>query len=268
MAVEAVNRTQLADEIRTVAGQIAAMIRPLSDTGVPIPSSDWTVGEAGAHLAITQGLFREIAEGTAISPYEDGRLEVFAEVNARSLAGYAERHGPTLANLIVERTHSALEAAARYPDTYRIETHFGPMDVLTGSSYMLAHLLMHGCPIADALGHPHPIKPAHVELALPFFKMAIVQFFDRKAAAALKATFAIHLRGGARFAVICNRGDVRVEDDLPKRVDVHISANPVTFFYVGTGLVSQWGPIAKGKMIAWGRKPWLAFRFKSLIPTP
>ncbi|MGH2709244.1 MAG: hypothetical protein ACRDJK_13265, partial [Actinomycetota bacterium] len=84
----------------------------------------------------------------------------------------------------------------------------------------------------------------------------------------LKASFEIRMRGGSRFAVICDRGDVRVQDDVPKRVDVHISADPVAFFSVGTGLVSQWGPIARGKMTAWGVKPWLAFRFKILVPNP
>jgi uncharacterized protein (TIGR03083 family) len=268
MAVDVVSRARIAEEIRSVAGQIAAMIHPLSDTGVPIPKSDWTVGEAGAHLAITQGLFGGMLQGTAVSPYEDGRLEIFQQVNARSLAGYPERHGPTLAKLILERTDAALEAAARYPDTHRVETHFGPMDVLTGSSYMLVHLLMHGCGIAEALGQPHPIQPMHVELGVPFFKVAMARFLDREAAAKLEATFDVRMRGGSRFTVICNRGELRVEDTVPKRVDCHISADPVAFFYVGTGLVSQWGPIARGKMTAWGRKPWLAFRFKSLIPTP
>jgi hypothetical protein len=31
---------------------------------------------------------------------------------------------------------------------------------------------------------------------------------------------------------------------------------------------SQWSAIAKGKLLAWGRKPWLGPRFKGLIWNP
>jgi hypothetical protein len=33
-------------------------------------------------------------------------------------------------------------------------------------------------------------------------------------------------------------------------------------------MASQWGLIARGKLVAWGRKPWLALRFKSFFPNP
>jgi hypothetical protein len=34
------------------------------------------------------------------------------------------------------------------------------------------------------------------------------------------------------------------------------------------GRKDQWSAIATGKLMAWGRKPWLGFRFKSLIRHP
>jgi hypothetical protein len=34
------------------------------------------------------------------------------------------------------------------------------------------------------------------------------------------------------------------------------------------GRVGQWGQVLKGRMISWGRKPWLGLKFKSLIIDP
>jgi hypothetical protein len=45
-------------------------------------------------------------------------------------------------------------------------------------------------------------------------------------------------------------------------------ADPAAFLLVGSGLRSQWGQIARGKLLTWGRKPWLALRFVSLFSPP
>lgn len=53
-----------------------------------------------------------------------------------------------------------------------------------------------------------------------------------------------------------------------RRVDCHISADPVAFFLLGSGLASQWPLIARGKLMTWGRKPWLALKLASLFVSP
>jgi hypothetical protein len=40
------------------------------------------------------------------------------------------------------------------------------------------------------------------------------------------------------------------------------------FFIVYWDRQSQWNAIAKGQLIVWGRKPWLGFKFRSLIRNP
>jgi hypothetical protein len=37
---------------------------------------------------------------------------------------------------------------------------------------------------------------------------------------------------------------------------------------VGYGRMSQWRAIGTGRLIAWGRKPWLGFRFVGLFFNP
>ena len=54
----------------------------------------------------------------------------------------------------------------------------------------------------------------------------------------------------------------------PGRIDVHISGDPAALLLYIYGRESQWKLIATGQLAAWGRKPWLAFTFRSRFHTP
>ena len=53
-----------------------------------------------------------------------------------------------------------------------------------------------------------------------------------------------------------------------RRVDCHIVADPVAFLMVAYARQSQWEAIAKGKLLAWGRRPWAALRLTSYVRNP
>jgi hypothetical protein len=52
------------------------------------------------------------------------------------------------------------------------------------------------------------------------------------------------------------------------KVDCWISADPVAFLPVGYQCIGQCGQILWGKMMAGGSKPWLGFKFGSLLTGP
>jgi hypothetical protein len=91
---------------------------------------------------------------------------------------------------------------------------------------------------------------------------------DAEQAAGLRATYDIRLRGGDRFYFIFNDGALTIEEPSARKVDCHISADPVAFLMVAWSRQSQWSAIAKGKLLAWGRKPWLGPRFRGLMRNP
>ncbi|MGH3946139.1 MAG: hypothetical protein ACRDSI_14000, partial [Pseudonocardiaceae bacterium] len=62
--------------------------------------------------------------------------------------------------------------------------------------------------------------------------------------------------------------ELRVEEPSSRRVDCHISADPVAMLMVFWSRQSQWTAIAKGKLMAWGRKPWLGPQFRALMRNP
>ena len=68
--------------------------------------------------------------------------------------------------------------------------------------------------------------------------------------------------------MIFDKGALSIDTEPPRRVDCHISAEPVALFLVALGLKKQWGPIATGKLMTWGTKPWLALQFVGFFATP
>jgi hypothetical protein len=65
-----------------------------------------------------------------------------------------------------------------------------------------------------------------------------------------------------------SEGEVTMHPVPPRRAACSISADPVAFFLVAVGRRSQWGQIARGRLVAWGPRPWLGLRLTRLFPSP
>ena len=95
----------------------------------------------------------------------------------------------------------------------------------------------------------------------------VPDYLDRRRAAGLRVRYELRLRGGPRYRIAIDDGEAEVT--APGRpADCWISADPAAFLLVGYGRSGQWGQIARGKLVAGGRKPWLGFAFGQLITGP
>ena len=267
MGVLAVNRAETRAAVAEVAGTLADMIRPLADTSIRIPGAEWTVGEAANHVASAARLFVDLANGVQRA-HGDETKEGLAAANAEWLARDPERSGARLADVIVENTRVFLDSVESRPPGQQVRTPSGPMDLDTFMSYLLTHTAMHAFPIARALHKPRPVRKEHVALMLPFLAIGMKTFVFKEKTKDLTASFLLHLRGGPQLAVTFDKGALTVGTTPARRVDCHISADPISLFLVGVGLKSQWGPIATGKLMTWGTKPWLALQFVGFFATP
>ncbi|MFD7440062.1 maleylpyruvate isomerase family mycothiol-dependent enzyme [Streptomyces sp. NPDC059909] len=264
----------LDDAIRGTAEDIAALLRGVADTGTAVPGSQWSLGEAAAHLAQANELMADIAAGRARS-HGDGTPQSLAAANEQALAAFDERRADPLAEMIVTQADAFLkaaegadEAAGRRTDAATPATPLGPMDLAELGSYLLTHMLGHGYDLARALGRPHMIDRARVELTLPFLVTAMPRVVDPAAAAGHTARYAVRLWGGAGIGVTFTDGEVAVGPQAPDRPDCTILTEPVTFLLMALGRCAPWGAIARGRALAWGRKPWLAPRFPTLFVAP
>ncbi|MGW1028489.1 maleylpyruvate isomerase family mycothiol-dependent enzyme [Streptomyces sp. NPDC002577] len=253
--------------IRDTAEEIAVLLRGVADTSVPVPGSTWSVGEAAAHLAQANELMADIVAGRERS-HGDGTPQSLAAANERVLAEFEEREADPLAEMIVGEAAAFLKAVDQGATERSLATPLGTMSPAVLGSYLLTHMLGHGYDLARALGRPHMIDRARVELTLPFMITAMPRVVDIAAAAQLTARYTIRLWGGARFGVTFTNGAAAVSPQPPGRPDCTILIESVTFLLMALGRREPWGAIAQGRVLAWGRKPWLAPRFPTLFTAP
>ncbi|WP_235459323.1 maleylpyruvate isomerase family mycothiol-dependent enzyme [Streptomyces olivochromogenes] len=264
----------LGQAIRDTAGDIAALLRNVTDSGGAVPNSQWTIGEAAAHLALANELMADLALGRE-RPYGDGTPQSLAAANEESLAVFEERRAQPLAAMIIEQAEVFLEAVERTgaqtdggADGRPLLTPLGPLDQATLASYLLTHMLGHGYDLARAVGRPHMIDRDRVALCMPFMLQVMPRVADAAAISGLTARYAIRLRGGATIGVTLTDGTVRVTPGRPDSADCTILIEPVTFLLIALGRRNPYGAMARGQVLAWGRKPWLAPRFPNLFTAP
>ncbi|MFI6567163.1 maleylpyruvate isomerase family mycothiol-dependent enzyme [Streptomyces sp. NPDC050534] len=262
----------LAPAIRQTAADIATLLHSVGDTSVAVPDSQWTLGEAAAHLALANELMADLAAGRE-RPYGDGTPQSLAAVNAHALATFTERRAQPLASMIQDQADAFL-AAVRQGSSHEsaagptLLTPLGPMNRHVLASYLLTHMLGHGYDLARALKRAHMIDRDRAALCLPFLLTAMPRVADPAAIAHLTARYTIRLRRGPAFGVHVDNGAVNVTPTPPERADCTILIEPVTFLLVALGRRNPWRAMAHGHILAWGRKPWLAPRFPTLFTAP
>ena len=227
----------------------------LSEVYDVIPSAEEV---AGHHLIRNVWELADLTRlGVRSDPVQD--LSVLADrIEARSAAYFAAMGGDAndLRGWLVEGTE---------------------VPVATLTCHLLNETIVHGWDIAHASGRPWPIEPSHAALVIEGFIIPIFQalepreMVDQKAAAGVRATYEFRLRDGQRYVWAFDNGALTVEgprSGRAKGIDCHISADAAAMLLVAWGRQSQWPAIASGKITAWGRKPWLGPKFRSLVRNP
>jgi hypothetical protein len=253
MEVVIVDRKRLAEAALGVVNRVADLVRDLPDTNIPIPNSDWTVGEAAAHLAYTNIGFSLMARGMEV-PHGDGTIEGFADANEVSLMGFVERDGAVLAHRLADGARLALEEAQARPAGLICPTPMGRMPVAGLMSYLLTHNLMHGCAIAEALEAPYPYERGNLEHTWPFLNHA---FGGRNEPTADGALAQIELKGGdeLHFTIAVTPVGLVVVSSPDEHVDCVISADPLTLFLVLMKLLPLDEAVDRGSMVLEGPNP-------------
>jgi uncharacterized protein (TIGR03083 family) len=258
---------RLSEANGAVAERIAGLLRSCPDASIRVPGAEWTVAEAAAHLVLANELMAALAAGDE-RPYGDGTPGSLAAANAASLEVFGERDASVLAEGIVRHTEAFARAAAERDAAASLLSPLGPLDPGTLGSYLLTHMLGHGYDIARAMGRPHMVDGERVGLALPFLMTAMPRVVEPRTAAGHNACYDLRVRGGDRFAVTFTDGTAAVSPEPPRRPDCVIVAEPVTFFLLALGRRGPVGAVARGGIVAWGRKPWLAAGFPGLFTAP
>jgi len=283
--VAPVDWAEAQDALRDMVGRLTTMLR-----NIPVPGGtalgEWDLTEVAMHLSqawvvVPDLARRDLSHVLAVLPgmtaTASGSLIAdvweLGDMTKLGVASDAERDLGVLADRIEERAAEFLaESAGTSPDerfAWLVEG--STVSRRTLGCHLLNETIIHGYDLAQAAGVPWKIEPAYAVMVLAGFIIPVLQaldphaMVDQEKAAGLRATYDLRLRGGARFDFVFDDGELRIQAPAGRRADCHLSVDPTAMLLVGWGRKSQWPAIAKGQLVAWGRKPWLGPRFASLI---
>ncbi len=252
--------------VEAAGTRAAHLIRAIRDASVRTEGVDWTLGQVAAHLVANMRQHTEWVQGQGKVDY---CVPDLGAENARNIEAVPTRQPDELARLFSEGTAAFLSAARAADPSRVIPEVVGPdLSLADLACVLLGEIVVHGHDVARTIGRPWPIDRRAATLIIEGTMAILPEFVDREAAATVHATYEVRLRGGPRYVVAVEDGEMQVEPPGARPVDCRISADPVALLLVSYGRIGQWGPIGRGQMMAWGRKPWLALKFTGLLRNP
>ena len=261
--------------LREAATRTAALLRTVPDGGAAVPGLDWNVGETAAHLLGELRFYTGFAGGDRdareyLGQEAEGQTPAQrnAAANALQLQEFPERDLTRLADTLVPAVDDFVAVAAGRLEDERILVSNGlSLTVPVMTAALLGEQLVHGLDVARAAGAAWTISPQDAALVIDGVMAMVPDYVDRQAAAGRSVSYELRLRGGPSYRISVEDGGATVTEPGSKS-DCTISADPVAFLLVGYGRTGQWGQIARGKLVAGGRKPWLGLGFGRLLTRP
>jgi uncharacterized damage-inducible protein DinB/putative sterol carrier protein len=262
-----VDKARAASEVDEAVHQLCQVLRSARDLEAAAVGH-WSARDVAVHLAESLDLYTRMATGTS-SPA--ATIDAIADLNEQLVTASDERDARVLAGPI-ETAAAAYTATARAtagdPD---VPWHAGlrtPLSTLLATT--LGEVLVHGHDIARAVGAPWH---ASARWASTVFQglLPVLPALTSERATTVRARFDVRLRGdpAARAAFSFADGGLTVEPGrTTERVDCHLSADPASFLLVMYGRMGPVRPAVTGRVVAWGRRPWLGLALPSLFRRP
>lgn len=263
--------------LAAITPRTSELLRSAGDGAAPVKGSNWTLGEVGAHMAVALVAFTLAVRGETdvLAPYippTDNFGERLRAVTSNTLAMEPQREPGALGDLIERRAEEFLSATAECRGDQAVATPWygdrAHLSVATATAMLVGEQLMHGYDIARTMRVPWPVGREEARLVIRALTSMLPLAAKPEQAARADIGYDIRIRGGPRFFVRLDKGKVTVEPSPSNGASCYISADPVSLLLVAYGRVNQWGPMAKGRLVAGGRCPWRALRFKDLFFNP
>lgn len=275
----------LGDEVSRVVALLRSVRRPHAAA-----VGRWDLAEVAMHLSqawlVVPGLARDDRSGAdATIPSLGGAarragvigdLWDLGDATVVAVRSDPERDPKVLADRIeLAATEYLASCSGRSPHTTRpwlVEGVTVRLPTLT--CHLLNETIVHGRDIALADGRRWSIDRSHAAMVFDGFLIPVMRalgphaMVDQSRAADVRARYDVRIRGGGRYHFVFDDGALSIDEPSSRRVDCHLSVDPVAFLLVAWGRMAEWGPIATGRLMAWGRKPWLGARLRGLMRNP
>lgn len=226
----------------------------------------WTSADVGAHVSHVLEWMITMARGEP-SPVPDPRR--ISEDNERKLAADPQRDPEALATRIDGRAAEFFELVRSADKDSEVVWHGGlrlPLSVLV--ALQLGEAVIHGFDIAEAEGRQWGISPEDARL-INAAGTHLVPYFGRdEVVENMEAVAEIRLRDGDTFQLTFSNGQPGVQEAGAARPDIKIRIDPVTWVLVTYGRLNPLRAVLSGRMIGYGRKPWLGLKLTRAFDAP
>jgi uncharacterized protein (TIGR03083 family) len=223
----------------------------------------WSIAEVATHLSHSAGGFLSAAQGVA-DPRED--LSTSDSRNIAAVAADPERDLARLAARIVAGERE-LAAYAHSVSDDPLVTAFEDVDIRLSAllGLELAELLVHGRDIARGSGQPWRIPAGEAVLALAGVVSMLPHMVVADRARGLTMTCDLSIRSGFDARAVLTDGQAEVVAASGAGPDCRLTADPVTLLLISYGRLGQTGALLRGRLLPWGRRPWLVARLMATL---
>ncbi|MBF6213613.1 maleylpyruvate isomerase family mycothiol-dependent enzyme [Nocardia puris] len=249
-----------------MAARFAELTADASDLDREVTATPgWSVSDVLGHVAMEPSRYNQLALGGGTWPRRVTDLPAF---NAEQIRTLPTRDPAALAAKLRADTDELGRTVRGFGGAVPLMNFDGDQRIRPDRALgtLLGEFTVHGYDIARTLRRPWPIDPAFVPLIMDGLHQVLPGWLDPARAAGHTATYAIRLRGlGTEYVYRFDDGRLVVDPPGPTRPDVRFNAEPITWLLLAYGRLSPLVPALTGRVLATGRKPWLAPRFARLF---
>lgn len=243
-----------------------ALLRRIADPDIPIPGSEWTVGEAAAHLAIGAEGYSEYARGLE-RRYRVDPADVPGS-HRRALAAMPERDGHKLAEMLEAATALFLEVTGGRAADDSLRWHGDlTLSCATTTCTMLGEQLLHGWDIAVTTDFGWDIGAGDARLVVAGVA-PILELRNRNGDPGVDVQYELDVEGGPHLFAAFRDGTLALRPSPSGPVHCALSGDPVTWLLSVYGRVPWDEVLRTGRITVRRGDAALAARFKRLLLNP
>jgi uncharacterized protein (TIGR03083 family) len=252
--------------LRSQTPRTMELLSGITDPSIPISRSEWTVGEAAAHLAIGAEGYSEYARGLE-RRYPIDLADVAASAR-RAIDAMPERDGRELARMLEAGIELFLDATEGRSADDPLRWH-GDMTLscATTTCTLLGEQLLHGWDIAQTLHVPWDVGAGPARLVItgvaPIFEIRV----NRGGGVEVEAEYELAVEGGPHLYALFRHGKLSISTSPSGTVDCRLGGDPVTWLLALYGRV-PWDELLDAGTITAGGDAGLAAKFKSQLRNP
>lgn len=278
--IEATDQATAVRTLRQVGRRTVDLVASIDNLDRPVPGLEWSVGDTATHILIelrayTESLTGQIVGISSFVPEVEGYSARMAAMTSGTLKAEQKRTASELSKVMREQLDAFLTALDAHPGDGALDTPwYGGGESITlrsGISLQIGELLIHGLDIARGLNRPWVIsREEALQVLLPSTIEMMPKMVHKALTRDANGVYRVRFRGGPTIGVRFANGMLEIAQwgEWIARPDVTLSADPVAFLLLAYGRKNQWPLIAQGRLLAYGRKPWLALQMRGLFVNP